>query len=103
MLTRVSNIEAYRKWMNWTPLHDDDVEPTVEDFIRFITTDEPTEAMKVGTVPVREVKKSGPKEGSKAQAKPCPVTGVLNTHRRFSYLMPEARTPENLAKYKKGK
>jgi hypothetical protein len=46
--------------------------------------------------------KRGPKEGSKAQAKPCPVTGVLNTHRRFSYLMPEARTPENLAKFKRG-
>jgi hypothetical protein len=46
--------------------------------------------------------KRGPKEGSKAQAKPCPVTGVLNTHRRFSYLMPEVRTPENLAKFKRG-
>ena len=49
-----------------------------------------------------EVVKRGPKEGSKAQAKPCPVTGVLNTHRRFSYLMPEVRTPENLAKFKRG-
>jgi hypothetical protein len=47
-------------------------------------------------------KKRGPKEGSKAVAKPCPVTGVPNTHRRFSYLMPEVRTPENLAKYKRG-
>lgn len=46
--------------------------------------------------------KRGPKEGSKAQAKPCPVTGVLNKHRRFSYLMPEVRTPENLAKFKRG-
>jgi hypothetical protein len=42
----------------------------------------------------------GPKKGGKAVAKPCPVTGVLNTHRRFSYLMPEVRTPENLAKFK---
>lgn len=48
-------------------------------------------------------KQRGPEKGTKAQAKPCPVTGVLNTHRRFSYLMPEARTPENLAKFKKGK
>jgi hypothetical protein len=32
--------------------------------------------------------------------KPCPVTGVPNKHRRFSYLMPEARTPENLIKYR---
>lgn len=61
------------------------------------------EAIKQGNVPVREAKKTGPKEGTKATAKPCPVTGVLNTHRRFSYLMPEVRTPENLAKYKKGK
>jgi hypothetical protein len=61
------------------------------------------EAIKQGDVSVRDAKKTGPKEGSKAQAKPCPVTGVLNTHRRFSYLMPEARTPENLAKYKRGK
>jgi hypothetical protein len=35
--------------------------------------------------------------------KPCPVTGIPNTHLKFSYLMPEARTPENLAKYKKKK
>lgn len=47
-------------------------------------------------------KQRGPEKGTKAQAKPCPVTGVLNTHRRFSYLMPEARTPENLAKFKRG-
>jgi hypothetical protein len=52
--------------------------------------------------PVVESKQRGPEKGTKAQAKPCPVTGVLNTHRRFSYLMPEARTPENLAKFKKG-
>ena len=44
--------------------------------------------------------KRGPKKGGKAQPKPCPVTGTLNTYRRFSYLMPEARTPENLAKFK---
>lgn len=36
----------------------------------------------------------------KGMLKPCPVTGVLNSHRRFSYLMPEVRTPENLAKFK---
>lgn len=47
-------------------------------------------------------KQRGPEKGTKAQAKPCPVTGVLNTHRRFSYLMPEARTPENLKKFKRG-
>lgn len=35
-----------------------------------------------------------------AEMKPCPVTGVMNTHRRFSYLMPEVRTAANLKKYK---
>jgi len=40
--------------------------------------------------------------GGKGVQKPCPVTGVPNSYRRFSYLMPEARTPENLAKFKGG-
>lgn len=50
----------------------------------------------------KPAKTRGPEKGTKAQAKPCPVTGALNTHRRFSYLMPEARTPENLKKFKRG-
>lgn len=54
----------------------------------------------VETKPVKKTR--GPKKGVKAPQKPCPVTGVLNTHRRFSYLMPEVRTPENLAKFKGG-
>lgn len=37
--------------------------------------------------------------GAPGLLRPCPVTGVMNSHRRFSYLMPEARTPANLAKY----
>jgi len=49
MLARVSNIEAYRQWVNWTPLFDGQEEPTVEDLVRFITVDEPSEAMKAGT------------------------------------------------------
>jgi len=49
MLARVSNIEAYRRWQNWKPLHDDDEEPSLEQFVRSITTDEPSEAMKAGT------------------------------------------------------
>jgi len=36
-----------------------------------------------------------------AELRPCPVTGILNRHRRFSYLMPEVRTVENLNKFKK--
>ena len=46
-------------------------------------------------------KRRGPKPGIAAALKPCPVTGIPNKHRRFSYLMPEARTPENLEKYRK--
>ena len=49
MLARVSNIEAYRQWKNWTPLFEGQEEPTVEDLVKFITTDEPSEAMKAGT------------------------------------------------------
>jgi hypothetical protein len=42
MLARVSNIEAFRRWRE-----DDD--QSVEDLVRFITTDEPTKAMQAGT------------------------------------------------------
>ena len=42
MLARVSNIEAFRRWR-------EDEEQTTEDLIRFITVDEPTEAMQAGT------------------------------------------------------
>lgn len=49
MLTRVSNVEAYRQWKNWRPLFDGQEEPTVEDLVRFITVDDPSEAMKAGT------------------------------------------------------
>lgn len=49
MLARVSNIEAYRQWKNWQPRFDGDEEPSVEDLVRFITADEPSEAMKAGT------------------------------------------------------
>lgn len=48
-VARVSNVEAVRQWMNWQPLYEGQEEPTVEDLVRFITTDEPTEAMKAGT------------------------------------------------------
>lgn len=48
----------------------------------------------------RSPKAKAAKSGAGAQAKPCPVTGILNTHRRFSYLMPEVRTEENLKKFK---
>lgn len=40
-------------------------------------------------------------KGRTIPEKPCPVTGKLNRHRRFSYLMPEVRTPENLVKFRR--
>lgn len=49
MEARVSHIEALRQWKDWRPLFDGQEEPTVEDLVRFITTDEPSEAMKAGT------------------------------------------------------
>lgn len=49
MLARVSNIEAYRQWLNWKPLHDDEEEPTVADLVRKIMLHQPTEAMRVGS------------------------------------------------------
>lgn len=49
MLARVSNIEAYRQWANWTPRFDGDEEPSLEDLIRFLTVDEPSPAMLAGT------------------------------------------------------
>lgn len=49
MLARVSNIEAYRQWKNWRPLFEGQDEPTVDDLVRFITVDEPSEAMLAGT------------------------------------------------------
>lgn len=49
MLARVSNIEAFRQWKNWRPLFDGQEEPTVDDLVRFITADDPSEAMQAGT------------------------------------------------------
>lgn len=49
MLARVSNVEAFRQWKDWTPLFEGQEEPTVEDLVRFITVDEPSEAMLAGT------------------------------------------------------
>lgn len=49
MLARVSNIEAYRRWMNWKPLFEGQDEPSLDDLVRQITTDEPSEAMMAGT------------------------------------------------------
>jgi hypothetical protein len=42
MLARVSNIEAFRRWR-------ENEDQTVEDLVRFITVEEPTEAMQAGT------------------------------------------------------
>lgn len=42
MLARVSNIESFRRWR-------EDEDQTIEDLVRFITIDEPSEAMQAGT------------------------------------------------------
>jgi hypothetical protein len=49
MLTRVSNVEAYRRWVHWEPRWDGDEEPTIEEFVRSLIVDEPTGAMLAGT------------------------------------------------------
>lgn len=49
MLTRVSTVESYRRWLNWEPLFDGQEEPTVDEFISSITVDEPSEKMLAGT------------------------------------------------------
>lgn len=49
MLARVSHIESFRRWKNWTPLHDEDVEPSLDEFVASIMSDQPSEAMQVGT------------------------------------------------------
>lgn len=49
MLARVSHLESFRRWRDWEPRFDGDVEPTLEELIASITTDAPTEAMKAGT------------------------------------------------------
>lgn len=49
MLARVSNIEAYRRWLTWAPYFEGQEEPTMDDLVRQITVDEPSEAMMAGT------------------------------------------------------
>ncbi|MGN6099847.1 MAG: hypothetical protein ACTHOR_01760 [Devosia sp.] len=49
MLARVSWIESYRRWLHWTPLFDGQEEPSLDDLVKSIVSDEPTEAMLVGT------------------------------------------------------
>lgn len=56
----------------------------------------PRGASSVATKPSRP----GRKPPNKADMKPCPLSGTMNAGRRFSYLMPEYRTPENLKKFR---
>jgi hypothetical protein len=51
---------------------------------------------------VKKIRKPNSLTGTKIPLRPCPVTGVPNKHRRFSYLMPGVRTPENIEKYRRG-
>lgn len=62
MLARVSNIEAWRRWKHWQPLFDGDEEPTVEDLVRQLTTDEPSERMLAGTAFHKALELAGPGE-----------------------------------------
>lgn len=55
MLARVSNIEAFRRWRL-------DEEQTVEDLVRWITTDEPSPAMRAGTAFHRAIELAQPGE-----------------------------------------
>lgn len=71
------------------------LEAIVREETRKVLLGDPAALMRV--IGERPVVKREPK---KATPKPCPITGILNTGRRFSYLMPEVRTPENLAKYR---
>lgn len=49
MLARVSHIEAFRQYRDWHPRFDGDEEPTIEETVAKIVSDQPTEAMRVGT------------------------------------------------------
>lgn len=48
MLARVSNIEAFRKWAHEEP-REWETEMSLDDLVRFLTSDEPTPAMMAGT------------------------------------------------------
>lgn len=48
-VARVSWLESYRRWLNWSPLFEGQEEPTLEDLKASILASEPTEAMLVGT------------------------------------------------------
>ena len=71
MLARVSHIEAYRRWT----LSEDG---SAEDLIRFITTDNPTPAMKAGTAFHKAIELAGYGEHSELSAN------------GYTFLMPDA-------------
>jgi hypothetical protein len=62
MDARVSNIEAFRRWRDWKPWGDNDEEPTIDDLVRHITLDEPSEAMKAGKALHKALEHSAPGE-----------------------------------------
>lgn len=49
MLTRVSHIETFRRWRDWRPRFDGDVEPTLEETVAKIVSHQPSEAMLAGS------------------------------------------------------
>lgn len=74
------------------------IEQTLNAFSASLRQGKPTR--KAAAVPTKRTVNRGPAKGTKATPRPCPVTGVPNTFRRYSYLMPEVRTAANLKKYK---
>lgn len=61
MLARVSNVEAFRQWRE-----NDDQEP--EDLIRWLTVDQPTEAMQAGTAFHKALELAEPGQFEKLEA-----------------------------------
>lgn len=67
----------------------------IQDEVRRQMLEKLDEAIRMGGVPAAvapEPKRSGPKVGTKAQPKPCPKCGVLNTARRYRFYCPQHRS-----------
>jgi len=65
------------------------------------TVDTPVPAAAPAPADNRENPRASRFRGVSIDPQPCPVTGILNKNRRFSYLMPEVRTAENLRRFRR--
>lgn len=72
------------------------LERAIQNEVRRQMLEQLDTAMKQQAMPVVEDKpaprRGGPPVGTKAQPKPCPTCGVLNTARRFRFYCAEHRT-----------